>query len=112
MTTARDIRFFNLIRYVNSAISLDLVSHVGDNMLIASSCSSPIHTLPDIELPSQWQVSLALVGESMFHPIATKTRGQTAVSDSSSEAEVKPKEYALRVELLSASDCRDTSLPF
>lgn len=99
--------------YINSSIDLNLISHVGDSI---DQCKLLLFMGSDFAGDTQSSKSttglcLALVGPRTFAPIEATSKGQSAVSHSSTEAEIIAMEYAVRVEGLPVLDFWGAVLP-
>lgn len=99
--------------YINSTVDLNLSSHVGDpieqgKLLLFTDSDFAGDTRSS---KSTTGLFLALVEPRAFAPIAATSKGQLAVSQSSTEAEIIAMEFAVCVESLRVLDFWDAVLP-
>lgn len=106
-------RLFSLLCYNISTISLNLVSHDGDNVL-----KCKLLVFSDLEFAgrprtttSAMGLALPLEGQHVLAPSVATPKGQMSASHSSTVVWVKPMQYALRVEGSPALDFPDAMLP-
>ena len=110
---ACDKKLHRLVSYIHHTYDWTLVSAVGDKL---SGCWLLLYTDADFagslrDSKSTTGLYMALVGPATFAPLGAVSKTQSAVSHSSTEAEVIALDYAIRTEGLPALTFWDAVMP-